>query len=131
MTRLPAILALGFCLLALPRALWAQQEEYEIKPLGETGYVECNFDTHSFLSTNPVVVRYAGAVLTADQASGNYETGDIRADGHVHIQRDEQVWVSEHIHCNFKTGPIEALQFRTGHPPVFAEGQGLDRKSVV
>jgi LPS-assembly protein len=41
------------------------------------------------------------------------------------VQFEEHVWVSEHLDCNFKTKQIEAQHFRTGHPPVFAEGEGL------
>ena len=41
------------------------------------------------------------------------------------IQRDDQVWASEHIRYNFLTHEIEAQQFRTGKSPVFAMGEGL------
>ncbi len=124
MTRLRAIITLGFGLLAWPWVIQAQQEDYQIEAVGEKGWVQ--FDSESnFIATNGVIVKYAGAVLTAEQVSGNINTGDIMADGHVRIQREEQVWLSEHIHCNFKTRQIEAQHFRTGHPPMFAEGEGL------
>ena len=47
------------------------------------------------------------------------------ADGHVRIQEGEHLWASEHISYNFKTRQIEAEQFRTGDPPMFAQGRML------
>jgi LPS-assembly protein len=124
MTRLRAICLLGFCLFAWPWAIQAQQLDFQVESLGESGYVQFDL-VDNFYATNGVIVKYAGAVLTADSVSGNSKSGDIYADGHVRLQRDAQVWVSEHLHYNFKTRELESHRFRTGHPPVFAEGEGL------
>ena len=47
--------------------------------------------------TNGVYVKYGDTVLTADTASLNQQTGEVVADGHVHIEMGDQIWVGEHI----------------------------------
>src|ERR1041384_1397395 len=101
----------------------AQQEnDWIVKALDKNGWAEFDLNTGLASGTNGVLVIYKDAVLTADQVSVNQITGEAIADGHVHIQRDDQVWVGEHIRYNFKTRQMEAEQFRTGRPPVFAHG---------
>jgi len=130
MTRLGAILTLTLSLLALPEALRAQQRpevEWVVKSLAPpgAGYAEYSFSTEEWFATNDVVVTYGGALLTADSASVNTRTGDVDADGRVRIQQGEQLWVSEHVRYNFYTHQMQAGQFRTGHPPIFAAGNAL------
>jgi len=126
MIKLRAILTLVLCAVAVPLATQAQQEPViEIQSLADDGYVEYYEDTGMFVATNGVIVKYDKAVLTADRASGNYMTKEVVADGRVRIQQGDQVWVGEHIRYNFGTRQIEAEQFRTGKPPVFAGGEEL------
>lgn len=128
MTRLRCILALALplCALAVPGALQAQQQPgWEIEALNDQGWAEFDFQTGLGRGTNGVLVRYGSAFLTADQVSVNQESGEVIADGNVHIQSEEQIWAGEHIRYNFKTHQMEAEQFRTGRTPVFMEGQGL------
>ena len=120
------MLALALSVLALPAALWAQQRPgWVIEALNEDGWAEFDFQTGQGRGTNGVLVRYGSAFLTADQVSVNQQSGEVFADGNVHIQSEEQIWAGEHIRYNFKTKMIEAEQFRTGRAPVFAEGEGL------
>jgi lipopolysaccharide assembly outer membrane protein LptD (OstA) len=120
------MLALAFCVLGLPGALWAQQQPgWEMEALNEKSWVEFNLQTGLGLGTNGVLVRYGSAFLTADQVSVNQQSGQVVADGDVHIQSEEQLWAGEHIRYNFKTHLMEAEQFRTGKSPVFMEGEGL------
>ena len=124
--RTPFILALG--LLVFPGGLRAQQEpqaEWDIEPLGSGGAAEYDFQTGLFTVTNGVLVKYGGAVLTADQAVLNQDTGEVVADGAVRIQQGDQLWASEHVRYNFKTRQMEATQFRTGQTPALAAGKGL------
>ena len=120
------MLALALCVLALPVALRAQQRPgWVIEALNENGWAEFDFQTGQGRGTNGVLVRYGTAFLTADQVSVNQQSGEVIADGNVHVQSEEQMWAGEHIRYNFKTKMIEAEQFRTGRTPVFAEGEGL------
>ena len=118
--------ALALCLLGFTGALMAQQMPgWEIEALNDKGWAEFDFQTGLGAGTNGVLVRYGTAFLTADQVSVNQQTGEVVADGSVHIQSEDQIWVGEHIRYNFKTHQMEAQQFRTGKAPVFIEGQGL------
>jgi LPS-assembly protein len=120
------MLALALCVLALPVALQAQQRPgWVIEALNENGWVEFDFQTGQGRGTNGVLVRYGSAFLTADEVSVNQQSGEVIADGNVHVQSEEQIWAGEHIRYNFRTKMIEAEQFRTGRAPVFAEGEGL------
>lgn len=108
-------------------SLYAQQPPaWEVEALNPPqGQVECDLTTGVATGTNGVLVKYGEAVLTADSATINQQSGEAVADGHVRIQRDEQVWVGEHVLYNFKTRQMEATWFRTGRTPVFTEGQNL------
>jgi LPS-assembly protein len=75
--------------------------------------------------TNEVIIKYQGTVLTADRALVNEKTGETIADGNVRIQHGNQIWTGDHISYNYKTRQIATRKFRTGRPPVFAEGEGL------
>jgi LPS-assembly protein len=77
------------------------------------------------LITNGVIVRYEQAVLTADTASVNRDTGEVRAAGNVILQRGVALWRSDSLTYNFKTGELLAETFRTGVAPIFAEGRSL------
>ncbi len=122
--RLLLLLALGS--LALPCVLRAQPlAEWKVSATTEGGSVEYEFATKTYVATNGVEVRYGGAVMVADAVKVNEETGQVVADGKVRIQRDDQIWVGEHVLYNFKTHQMEAAQFRTGKAPMYASGLGL------
>ena len=127
MTRLRQILVLGLFLVMLPRALHGQpvEEEIRIDPLTEQGFVEWDYAHGLWVGTNGVIVRYGNGVLTADTAEVDENSGDVIADGRVHIQREDQIWVSEHARYNFFTRRIDAEEYRSGQPPMFSFGQGL------
>lgn len=100
----------------------------EVPPEGGeliSGEGSFDFRTHVSIFTNNVIIKYRGAVLTADRAQVNEETGEVVADSNVRIQQDNQVWSGDHILYNFKTHEISAEKFRTGRAPGFAEGRGL------
>lgn len=106
--------------------LTAQEaSKLEIKPLRGDGHVDFNLKTGVARATNGVVVTYGDGVLTADEVEADQISGEVSAHGSVRIQRDNQIWVSEHVLYNFKTRRFEAQQFRSGKTPVFASGQGL------
>lgn len=126
MIRSGVILALALCLSTLPGTLRAQQQlPWVITPLPGGNYPEYDLNTGLAIATNGVMIVYGDAVLTAQQVVANPGTGQVVADGRVRIQQGEQLWAGEHIRYNFRTKQIQAQQFRTGQPPLFAEGKEL------
>ena len=83
-----------------------------------------------FTATNGIFVKYGATVLMADSASLNKETGEVAADGHVRIETGDQIWVGDHITYNMYTHVMRSEQFRSGKPPVFAAGRGLEGNST-
>jgi LPS-assembly protein len=125
MRRLFTIFALLVCPIFLPRLRAQQQPGYEIEALNDQGWGEYDFRTGMAIGTNGVRVKYGGSVMTSERVAVNQGTGEAIADGKVRIQREEQIWVGEHMRYNFKTREMEAEQFRTGKAPVFIAGEGL------
>jgi LPS-assembly protein len=95
-------------------------------PQGGAGDIAFDFNTGLAVATNGVVIRYGGAVVTADRASLNQQTGEVRAEGRVVLTRDGQVWRSERLGYNFKTAQIQAESFRIGQTPFFSAGRSLE-----
>src|SRR5690242_8333447 len=108
---------------------FAQQQQLEFGTLNQiipgapVGEVES--DGHTATATNGFFLKYGDAVLTADSAQANLDTGETIADGHVRIEQSGMLWVGDHINYNYKTRQMRSEQFRTGRPPVFASGQNL------
>jgi lipopolysaccharide assembly outer membrane protein LptD (OstA) len=105
----------------------------EILPGTAEGKVEFDAKTGTVNYANGIFVTDGKSVLTADSAAVNTKTGDVVADGNVHIESGDQLWVGEHISYNFKTKLMRSEQFRTGKSPVFAGGNELtgDRSNKV
>ena len=116
---------LAFSARALDEGAWEVQALSQILPGTVEGKVDYDLAAGTATGKNGVFVRYGDAVLTADSASVNTKTGDVQADGNVHIESGDQLWVGEHIHYNFKTRQLISEQFRTGKAPMFAGGVGL------
>jgi LPS-assembly protein len=130
MRKFPAIAALVFLFAAVSFSAFAQEQSSwemwalnQIVPGTPTGVVDLM--GNMMTGTNGVCVKYGGAVLTADSVSVNRDTGEAVADGHVRIEQGEEIWIGDHITYNFKTHQMQSDQFRTGKPPVFAEGKDL------
>jgi LPS-assembly protein len=126
MKKLPTILAFTLGSLALPGSLFGEaQTGIIVKAKDGQSALSYDFASGQAEATNGVMVVYGDAVLTADRATVDYESYEVVADGEVHIQHGDQVWTGDHIRYNFKTFQMQAAQFRTGKPPVFATGEGL------
>ena len=129
----PAIAALAFLCVVFPFLALAQEPDtWDIQALNQiipgvsVGSIMMQGDT--VIGTNGVYVNYnhGSAVLTADTMSLDQQSGEVVADGHVHIETGEQLWVGEHIRYNFKTHQMQSEQFRTGKAPLFAAGKELE-----
>jgi LPS-assembly protein len=103
----------------------AAAEGWELESLTEQSRFEYRLGEGLLLGTNGVAIRYGDASLTAEVVWLNQQTGEAVAEGRVRILRADQVWVGERIRYNFRTRQMEAEQFRTGRPPVFAAAEGL------
>ncbi|MBI1178793.1 LPS assembly protein LptD [bacterium] len=94
---------------------------------------QVNFDDKKGVATatDGIIVAYEDAILTADKVTfirdaNKKDTGEVIAEGHVRIQRGQQIWIGEKISYNFVTGHMTADKFRTGQPPFFIAGVNLD-----
>lgn len=132
MRKFPAIAAPAFFSLVFPFVVLAQEpESWEVQALNQivpgapVGKIDFYMASNTARGTNGVFVKYGNTVLTADSASVNQDTGEAVADGHVHIEMGDQLWVGDHVTYNFKTRQMRSEQFRTGKPPVFAAGREL------
>src|SRR5436190_10005830 len=105
-------------------------EKFNLRPSNPQGWAEYEFVNRIAHGTNGVIFTYGGSVLSADSMTVDEASGQIFADGGVRIQREEQLWVGEHIIYNFKTRQMEAREFRTGKPPIFVAGEGLHGETI-
>ncbi|MDE3067532.1 MAG: LPS-assembly protein LptD [Verrucomicrobiota bacterium] len=131
MRQLPAIAILLFPVAAFPFLAPAQQGQgwvveqlQDIEPGAPAGGVAYDLAAGTASGTN-VFVQHGGATLSAASVTVNQQTGEAVADGHVRIEWGDQIWTGEHISYNFKTHQMRSEEFRTGKPPVFAQGRGL------
>ena len=91
----------------------------------QSDFTDYNLPSSLLTLSNNVVIKYGNAVLVADEATLNKNTGEVNANGRVRIQSDDMVWVGEHVSYNFITKRMEAREFRAGKAPMFAGGEGL------
>jgi lipopolysaccharide assembly outer membrane protein LptD (OstA) len=127
---LPVIVPLVFLSALFPFVARAQEPpSWDVRALSQiipgapAGSVDVVGD--KAYGTNVFVQYSSNATLIADSATIDYQSGEAVADGHVRIEEGDQIWVGEHIRYNFKTHQMQSEQFRTGKPPVFAQGRQL------
>ncbi len=127
MTRLPIIVAAAIFFVCFSADAQQSNSEITIENLDTNNPAGIWYEglTHMAHGTNGVYIHYNGTVLTADSVSLNKDSHEATADGHVHIQQGDQVWVGEHVQYNLDTHDMVAEQFRSGKAPVFMEGRGL------
>ena len=127
MRRVLGIVLLFLLVATFPCVSKAQESGYfysqihDYLPQVPPGSVSWDPATGIYSATNELL-QYGNATLMADSARWNPTTGEVIAEGHVRIQRAGQTWIGDHIIYNLKTHQMESGAFRTGKPPVFAEG---------
>jgi hypothetical protein len=132
MRRFPAIAPLIFFAAIFPFVSIAQEPlAWDVRGLNQVipGAPVATIDIvgETTTGTNGICVQYGETVLMADSVSVNRETGASVADGHVRIeQQGGQIWIGDHMDYNFKTHQMQSEEFRTGRPPIFADGKELD-----
>lgn len=102
----------------------AEQTTWEVKALTPSGSVEYDTRRDVFSATNGISVRYGTAVLVAERATVDRQSGWVVADGAVRVENEGQLWVGEHLSYNFLTRQMTAEQFRTGKAPVYVAARG-------
>jgi len=87
----------------------------------------------SVVATNGIVVRYAGATLTAKKARVNSKTGEAIAEGDVRIEHGGQIWAGQRVEYNFITRKMVTENFKAGQNPFFVRGDLVlgDQKANV
>ena len=97
MTFFRKFLPLVAVLFLVPLAVRAQQELLlHVEKASADSWLEMDRDGVVTV-TNGVIVTYGGAVLVAERVTANLRTYSVEAFGRVRFQRDEQIWVGEHI----------------------------------
>jgi len=89
-------------------------------PEGEFDY---DLTTGVATADKGVVVRYAGAVLTAQRVTVMQAKDRIFAQGNVRLEREGQTWVGDSVSYNYKTKQLDADFFRTAQGPFYAAGE--------
>lgn len=131
MRRFPAIALLFLLSMAFPFLAGAQpavgyfyQPIHDFLPSAPPGSVEYDPATGTYDATN-MLLRYQNATIMGDSVKWDSQTGDVIANGHVRIEEAGQIWVGNHVLFNLKTHQMETGRFRTGKPPIFAEGDRI------
>ncbi len=129
MTRLPIIAAaaiFSFLLCVPARAQQKPDDSIVIQSLTGSG-MDVMHDMRHGISrgTNGIFISSHGTILTANSVTVDHNSSEAIAEGNVHIQQGDQIWVGEHIRYNFTNHNMVSEQFRSGRPPVYMEGKGL------
>jgi lipopolysaccharide assembly outer membrane protein LptD (OstA) len=120
MAKLRAIILilLSSCAVACSQATNEPPARIIVEAAGEA---EFNMDTGVWTTTNGVTVRYQEALLTAQTASVNENTGEVVAQGNVRLQRGAQLLVADSLQYNFLTKKIVGENFKFGQTPYFVQ----------
>ena len=97
----------------------------EVIALGAGAELEIDGQTGTATGPNGVMVRSAGALLTARSVRVDRLSGWVVAEGDVDLQAEGQIWRGEALSFNFQTREMKGESFRTGQTPLFAAGEGL------
>lgn len=129
MTRVPAIVLLTLlavvCVLRSPAQnsseSYFSEQIQNVLPEYPPGSAEYDPATGIWTGTNELL-QYRNATVMADSAKYNPATGEVIAEGHVRIEDQGQMWIGNDIIYNLQSHQMESGGFRTGKPPVYAEG---------
>ncbi len=116
-----ALCACAFCFVA-----GAETNEALLIQSLTGGYNVVDLNTRLVSFKGGVMISFGPAVLTADTAEIDQETGETFAAGNVVLQREGgQLWRGERLNYNFKSRIISGNTFRAGQPPYFVSGTNL------
>lgn len=98
-------------------------DSIEILPLNEDSRVDYDIPTEIVTATNGVQVVFRDATLTAKFIRLDRAKSEAEAEGGVTLDRGGQIWSGESLRYNFRTGDLQAREFKLGAPPVFVGGE--------
>ena len=110
------------CLGATARA--EEPVGWEIKSDNDQGFFEFDLAEGIYSFTNRVAISYSNAVLKADSAVANANTGEVEAQGNVVVTAKGIIWTGERVSYNFKTQQMGSDKFKTGQAPFVISGRG-------
>src|SRR5689334_8654267 len=91
------ILALGFLALLSARAEDTPQPPLEIDQLSEKSTLVNDFQTHTWVGSNGIVIKQGSAILIANEVRLDENTRQVTADGMVTLQTEKLYWTGEHL----------------------------------
>ena len=130
MLSLRTILTLGGLALVSARGEEPALQDLEIEALSDKTSLIQDFQSHTWVGSNGVVIRQGNAVLIADEISLDETTRQVIANGNVVLQSDKLFWVGDLLEYNFKTREIGANSYRAGIGPIFIAGDKLSGSST-
>jgi len=95
----------------------------DVRPLNPDSSSVLDLRTGTIVATNGVQVIFQDATLAAEYIRLDQELGEAIAEGNVSLQRGGQTWTGARLFYNFRTGAMQAEEFKLGNPPVFLSGQ--------
>lgn len=101
----------------------ALDDGLEIRSLNPNFQFDYDLETSTASATNGVQVVFRDATLTAQRIQIDQLRGEALAEGGVSLERAAQTWTGERLRYNFRSGAMEAENFKLGHPPLFLGGE--------
>ncbi len=101
----------------------APPDDIQVESLNPAFLFDYDLETGEVNVTNGVRVIYRDTTLTARRLHLESATGEALAEGAVTLEHRSQIWTGDRLRYNFRTGDLEAEDFRLGVPPLFVGGQ--------
>jgi lipopolysaccharide assembly outer membrane protein LptD (OstA) len=108
---------------------WGQTEPqsqlWHLESLSQDGHIDYDYNTGISHAVGGVVVTFEDAILSADEATLDNNTGEVVATGNVIVRQGDMTWSGTKVEYNFKTRQMKTGLFKAGTSPYFASGAGL------
>jgi len=101
----------------------APSDIIDIRSLNPDFLFDLDLQTGVVSATNGVQILFRDATLTARHIRLDQDHGEALAEGAVSLERGAQSWTGERLLYNYRTGAMQADDFKLGNPPVFLSGQ--------
>lgn len=102
-----------------------QPETWHLESLNQDGHIDYDYNTGISHAVGGVIVTFEDAILTADEATLDNNTGNVKAQGNVIVEQGGMTWAGSQVEYNFKTRQMKTGLFKAGAAPYFATGAGL------
>jgi hypothetical protein len=128
--------AIFFCLLfAAARSRAVDIETPKNQPVEITSTGETRYENGIAFARDNVAIHVGDTDIYADSARYDSQRHEISAQGHVHIYREDKLFIAEHGTYNLDTKEIHAETVRSSSDPYFMNGEKFvsfsDGHSVV